>query len=87
MPGMRDKFIEAAKGPTAATRKEKGCIFYTLYAAAENDTDLLYFEAWETAEDLAAHLASKHMQDFFRVQKEQGLLDVDKKVISKYEIA
>lgn len=86
MPGMREKFIQAAQAPTAATRKEKGCIRYTLYASAENEVDLLCFEIWETTEDLANHLSSAHMREFFAVQKDQGLLDMEKKVVTKYEV-
>ena len=78
--GKRAAFIEAAQPCIAATRREAGCKTYRLYASTENDVDLLYFEIWTDRDALAAHLASKHMQEFAAAKKagdiEEGQADV-----------
>jgi len=61
-PGTRDKVLAAAKPCIAATRKEKGCIFYDLNTSAENPNLLTFVERWETREDLAAHAKSEHIK-------------------------
>ena len=73
-PGKREAFIKAAQPSIAATRKEDGCLFYTLYASTENETDLLYYEQWTSREALDKHLASAHMKQFGDVKTEQDLV-------------
>lgn len=46
----------------APTRAEEGAIEYVLHTAENGD--LVFYERWRSAEDLAAHLALPHMQEF-----------------------
>ncbi|MEZ5850609.1 MAG: putative quinol monooxygenase [Hyphomicrobiaceae bacterium] len=61
-PGTRDKVLAAAKPCIAATRQEKGCIFYDLNVSADNPDLLTFVERWESREDLAAHAKSDHIK-------------------------
>jgi quinol monooxygenase YgiN len=60
--GSRDAAVRASRESIDATRKEKGCIYYELFAAAENETDLVFVEKWENADSLRAHLNSDQMK-------------------------
>lgn len=68
-PGKREEFVRLAQPCIAATRKEAGCRFYTLYASTENDVDLLYYELWESRAALDAHLQSAHMAEFAKAKQ------------------
>lgn len=46
----------------APTRAEEGSVDYVLHTAENGD--LVFYERWRSAEDLAAHLALPHMQEF-----------------------
>lgn len=46
----------------APTRTEEGSVDYVLHTAENGD--LVFYERWRSAEDLAAHLALPHMQEF-----------------------
>lgn len=54
-------FLELAKDLIACTRKEEGCIEYTLTATPEHENLLMYIEKWESRAHLDAHLQSEHM--------------------------
>ncbi|MCC8189366.1 MAG: antibiotic biosynthesis monooxygenase [Planctomycetes bacterium] len=85
-PGKRDAFIQAAQPCIEATRKEEGCLFYTLYASTENDVDLLYFERWTSREALKAHGASAHMRAFAEAKK-AGDIEDGPAVVEVYDVA
>ena len=46
----------------APTRAEEGSVDYVLHTAENGD--LVFYERWRSAADLAAHLALPHMRDF-----------------------
>lgn len=46
----------------APTRAEEGSVDYVLHTAENGE--LVFYERWRSAEDLAAHLALPHMQEF-----------------------
>jgi len=60
----RDKvlthFIEAA----VESRKEPGCLDYTVSADGENDGRLIVFERWSSEGDLAEHFRTSHILAF-----------------------
>jgi quinol monooxygenase YgiN len=60
--GSRNDAIRASSESIEATRKEKGCVYYELFAATENETDLAFVEKWESADSLRAHLNSDQMK-------------------------
>lgn len=60
-PGKRDELraeLEALVEPTLA---EKGCINYDLHQSLEDPDMFLFYENWESGEDLDAHLAAPHL--------------------------
>ena len=48
-----------------ATRKEKGCLRYSLMQDRQNPTVLTLLEEWETEADLNTHLSLPHLQKIF----------------------
>lgn len=68
----------------AETLREPGCIAYS-YAEDLCDPGLIRVsEAWDSAEALAAHLASDHMLRWRTEREGLGLSDRD---ITRYEVA
>lgn len=58
----KTEFISEVKSECLAlvmpSRKEKGCIFYDLHQSTESPNTFIFFESWETTEDLERHLES-----------------------------
>lgn len=54
-------FMSIAQEQIDCTRKEEGCIEYTLTACRDDDTCLIYIERWESRAHLEAHLQSEHV--------------------------
>lgn len=54
-------FLKMAEELVACTRKEAGCLEYTLTANPENENMLVYIERWESQAHLDAHMQSEHM--------------------------
>lgn len=48
----------------APSRLEKGCLSYDLYQAQENPAIFVFYEHWESREDLENHLESAHCLRF-----------------------
>ena len=44
------------------TRKEPGCISYTLLNNIANQSEHTFFEEWKTEKDLKTHMKSSHFQ-------------------------
>ncbi|MDR1885591.1 MAG: antibiotic biosynthesis monooxygenase [Synergistaceae bacterium] len=61
-PGQRDKLIEALRPCVDATRKEDGCISYSLFAKTEDEIGLMFVEQWESKDALRKHLATDHFK-------------------------
>jgi quinol monooxygenase YgiN len=57
-PTRREDFLKARQPGIQATRLEKGCLDYVLTPDADDPGAVRLFERWETADDLAAHLAA-----------------------------
>lgn len=47
------------------TLSEKGCIDYKLHQDNEDPNVFLFYENWETADDLDAHMKSSHFTECF----------------------
>ena len=45
------------------TRKESGCISYSLLQNDEDPTDFALVEEWENKQALESHIAAKHFRD------------------------
>ena len=57
------------------TRKEKGCVEYTLYQDNENPSVFIFFEHWESQADLDAHMKSAHFKECFAAI--EGMFDLE----------
>ena len=60
---MEDKiqeYMELAKKMMEETRKEKGCINYTLYQDINDPKVFCFIEYWENQECLDGHNSSEH---------------------------
>jgi quinol monooxygenase YgiN len=60
-----DQFIAAAADYTAATRAEDGNVFFEWSRSLDEPDTFVLLEAFRDAGAGAAHVAGKHVQDFF----------------------
>lgn len=60
-----DTFFAAASAILEPSRQEPGCISYDFYRHPTQPEKVLYFEEWESMEDLQNHLDAPHTKDFF----------------------
>lgn len=63
-PGMEEKTREELIKLIAPTRQEEGCIRYDLHFSQSDPAEFLFFEYWTSAEALAKHSESPHLQRF-----------------------
>jgi quinol monooxygenase YgiN len=63
-PGKEAEARKNIMALIAPTRKEKGCINYDLHELHGDATKFMFYENWESAEDLGAHAQSKHLVAF-----------------------
>ena len=69
-PGMREKIVEISQKAIGLTRKEKGCISYTLFKSSDDDATLMYYEEWESMDALRAHLKTDHILEAREARKD-----------------
>lgn len=63
-PGKEDELRAAALVLIEPTRKEDGCVQYDLHVHLTDPGRLVFYENWTSAEHLARHAASPHVQAF-----------------------
>ena len=63
----------------APSRLEKGCLNYELYRSQENPAVFIFYENWQSREDLENHLQSPHCLRFD--QNTNGKLDRPEEII------
>ena len=56
------------------TRKEKGCIDYDLCRDNDDPSIFLFYENWESSNDLDAHMESDHFVECFN--KIEGMFEL-----------
>lgn len=83
-PAQREAAISAARDMMEATRREPGCISYTLSADVADPGVFHIFEEWEGQAALESHFSAPHMATF---QKQMGGLGVKEMKIQRYDIA
>jgi len=66
------------------TRKEPGCISYTLLNNLADQTEYIFYEAWKTDKDLEAHMQSSHFQE--AVNSLDGLIASEPKIKQYHSI-
>lgn len=60
------------------TRKEKGCIDYDLCRDNDDPSIFLFYENWESSNDLDAHMESDHFVECFNNIEGMFELEVNK---------
>jgi quinol monooxygenase YgiN len=60
--GKKEEVLEIFREMVELTRKEKGCVSYTLHEALDDPDVLAMIEVWEDKESLDAHLESAHFK-------------------------
>lgn len=77
-----EKFRKLADELIENTRKEKGCIEYSLFRDRNNKDNFCFVEKWESVEDLKAHFKSEH---FMRIVPEIEKIKMKKDIVSVYD--
>ena len=76
-PGKRDELRRTLEALVAPTTVERGCVNYDLHQGLEDPDRFFFYENWESAADLDAHLAAPHLTAFAaripELLDEQGL--------------
>ena len=52
------------------TRAETGCIIYDLYQTRDDTTHFMFYECWESKDDLERHLQKPHIKNFMETADE-----------------
>jgi len=62
-PGKGNELLSVLSSLVEPTRKEPGCISYTLLQNNEDPTDFALVEEWQSSTALQSHFAAKHFKD------------------------
>jgi quinol monooxygenase YgiN len=65
-PGSEAIVEDALKALVVASRGDRGCISYDLFASESTPGTFVTIEKWDSQEDLDAHMASSHIADVVR---------------------
>ena len=71
--GMGEQVRRECLDLVAPSRKDRGCINYELHQSLEDPTHFLFYENWESREDLERHLEMPHSLRFD--ERTEGMLD------------
>ena len=63
-PGREAELRAALEALIETTVAEPGCVNYDLHQGAEDPATFFFYENWESAEQLDAHLAAPHLVAF-----------------------
>ena len=63
-PGKEDELRTALEALIEPTTQEAGFVNYDLHESTEEPGAFFFYENWESAEHLDAHLATPHLVDF-----------------------
>ena len=72
LDGKEKKLKEVLIKLIEPTRKESGCISYTLLNNQADTSEFTFYEEWESEKDLEAHMQSAHFQQ--AVNSLEGLI-------------
>ena len=67
---VRDQALELMRWMEGESRAEHGCITYEFFVGLSDPNTLLLFQEWETAEALADHFNTGHMERFLKALPE-----------------
>ena len=63
-PGKEQELRDALVALVGPTSQEKGYVNYDLHQGLEDSRWFFFYENWESAADLDAHLAAPHLVEF-----------------------
>jgi quinol monooxygenase YgiN len=63
-PGKEEELKAALESLVEPTTREKGYVNYDMHQALDDPGVFYFYENWESAEDLDAHLAGPHLTQF-----------------------
>jgi quinol monooxygenase YgiN len=63
-PGLEEEFIKSAQWIIDNTRKEEGCIEYTLYQDPYNRSNFFFFEKYRDQAAIDFHFAASYFKEF-----------------------
>jgi quinol monooxygenase YgiN len=63
-PGKEDELRQALEALIKPTTEERGYVNYDLHQGAEDPAVFFFYENWESAEALDAHLDTPHLRHF-----------------------
>jgi len=69
-PGMEVRVEQALKDLIEPTREEFGCINYDLHVLMDQPGEFMFYENWQSKEDLDDHLNRPHLQNFLAQAEE-----------------
>jgi quinol monooxygenase YgiN len=70
--GMEETVRKELMALVSPTRSEEGCVNYDLHQSAEDKSVFMFYENWDSMEDLERHRGSAHLKAFR--EKAGGLL-------------
>ena len=83
-PDKREPAEVAAREMMEATRREPGCISYTMSADLSDRGRFYIFEEWKDGAALDAHFAAPHMARFREAAAGLGIREMK---VQRYEVA
>ncbi len=63
-PGQEDRLRSALEALVEPTSRESGYVNYDLHESVEEPGHFFFYENWESAEHLDAHLQAPHLVEF-----------------------
>ncbi|KRE10902.1 monooxygenase [Bacillus sp. Root239] len=63
-PGKEEELRSELVKVIEPSREEKGCIQYTLHQDTDKAGTFVFYEKWESNEDIAAHIETPHYQQY-----------------------
>lgn len=73
-PGAVDELRDGLRRLVAETRKEQGCINYSIGADMAEEDALVISEMWESLDALKAHMATPHMAEWMKAIGAAGVI-------------
>ncbi|PHM73262.1 putative quinol monooxygenase [Xenorhabdus kozodoii] len=66
-PGQEEELGRRLRDMIEPTLAEKGCIDYKLHRSSDDPATWMFYENWESKEDLDVHILSKHFIEFHSI--------------------
>lgn len=68
--GQEEELGRRLRNMIPPTLAEKGCINYDLHRDNDDPATWVFYENWQSMQDLDAHIKSKHFLDFQKIKDE-----------------